>query len=144
MGMKDPKPTFSYLVQELKKLKLGHMHIVVQQIAGGTGQESEGDDSIDFLLDTWDSQSPVLLAGGFTAESAKEVVEQYHDKDIIVVFGRYFISNPDLPFRIKEGIELTPYNRAKFYANKNPDGYISYEFSKQFLEADKSHGAIEN
>lgn len=136
MKMEDPKPTFSYLVQELKKLKLGHLHLASQQIVGNIYPESRDSESIDFIFDIWDNQSPVLLAGGFDPKLAKETVEKYHDRDIIVVFGRYFISNPDLPFRIKQGIELTPYNRSKFYINKSPEGYITYEFSKQFLEAE--------
>ena len=32
-----------------------------------------------------------------------------------VAFGRHFVSNPDLPLRIREGLALTPYNRDTFY-----------------------------
>jgi len=64
------------------------------------------------MINVWGKTSPVILTGGFNAQSAKRVVdEEYKDKDIIIGFGRYFISNPDIVFRIREGIELTPLSR---------------------------------
>jgi len=51
----------------------------------------------------------------------------------MIAFGRYFISTPDLPFRIKRGIELEPWNRRTFYKPESPDGYIDYPFSKEFM-----------
>jgi len=75
----------------------------------------------------------MILTGGFTAESAKRAVDEEHeDKDIIIAFGRYFISNPDIVFRIKEGIELSPFDRNKFYNKGEEDGYITYENSEAF------------
>lgn len=80
----------------------------------------------------------MLLAGGFKPASAKRAVEEeYTDKEVAIVFGRYFISNPDLPFRIQNGVELTPYDRKTFYKPQSPDGYIDYPFSKEF-EAQRS------
>jgi NADPH2 dehydrogenase len=89
-------------------------------------------------LDIWDKTSPVLLAGGFLADSAKDTVDhRYKDKDVAVVFGRYFISNPDLPFKLKQGVELTKYNRETFYKVGSKDGYIDYPFSKEFEAHEK-------
>jgi hypothetical protein len=42
---------------------------------------------------------------------------------------RYFISNPDLPRRIKEGIPLTKYDRSTFYSHGR-EGYVDYDFAK--------------
>lgn len=75
----------------------------------------------------------MILAGGFTAGSAKRAVdEEYKHKDIIIAFGRYFISNPDIVFRIKEGIEFTPFDGKKFYNKGEEDGYMTYKNSKEF------------
>ena len=63
------------------------------------------------------------------------MVEEYKDHDVAVVFGRYFISNPDLPFRMQKDIPFTPYNRETFYKAKSPEGYIDYSFSKEFEAA---------
>ena len=38
-----------------------------------------------------------------------------------VAFGRWFISNPDLPDRIKVGAPLNVYNRNTFYTKPGPD-----------------------
>jgi len=59
----------------------------------------------------------LLIAGGFTPAKALSSPDEYPNNDVVVVFGRMFISNPDLPFRIKEGIELTKYDRNTFYVS---------------------------
>jgi len=131
MKMADPIPQFSYYVKELKKLNLAYIHVVESRVSGNADIETTG--KIDFLVDLWDNQSPVLVAGGFKPASAKRAVdEEYKGKDVAIVFGRYFISNPDLVFRLKEGIAFTPYDREKFYNKKQKDGYITWKFSKEF------------
>ncbi|RDL38574.1 putative NADPH dehydrogenase [Venustampulla echinocandica] len=132
MRMQDPVPQFSYLVQELKKLKLAYLHLVTPRVSGIF--DAETTETVDFLVDIWGKTSPVLLAGGFTPELALKTVneEQYKNKDIAIVFGRYFISNPDLVFKIREGIALTKYDRSTFYKNQSIDGYTTYPFSEEF------------
>jgi len=134
MKMKDPVPQFTYLATELKKLKLAYLHVVESRITGNADVEST--QGIDFLVDLWDNQSPFLAAGGFKPDSAKKAAdEEYKDKDVAIVFGRYFISNPDLVFRIEKGIELTPYDRDLFYNKTQKHGYIDWAFSKEFEAA---------
>jgi NADPH2 dehydrogenase len=84
-----------------------------------------------------------LIAGGFTPESARTLVdEDYPSKDIVVSFGRYFLSTPDLPFRIKRGLELNKYNRETFYTPMASEGYTDYPFSDQFLDDIKKDGVV--
>jgi N-ethylmaleimide reductase len=45
--------------------------------------------------------------------------------DTAITFGRHFISNPDVPRRIREGLPLTPYDRSTFYTFQ-PQGYADY------------------
>jgi NADPH2 dehydrogenase len=132
MKMDDPVPTFTYLAGELKKLQLAYLHVVQARIAGNAVIETDA--SIDFLVRLWGTTSPVFIAGAYTAETAKkEVDETYKGLDVAIVFGRYFISNPDLPFRILKGIPFTPYDRSTFYSAKDPKGYIDWPFSKDFI-----------
>ncbi|TVY14593.1 putative inactive reductase easA [Lachnellula arida] len=136
MKMADPVPQFTYFAGELKKLKLAYLHVVESRVAGGGDAENPTEEPLDFLIDLWGKTSPVLLAGGFKPDTAKAAADSvYKDKDIGIVFGRYFISNPDLVFRIKEGIPLEPYDRSKFYIPKSEDGYTTYPFSKEFEAA---------
>jgi len=130
MKMQEPKPQFSHLIKGLKELNLVYLHLVESRISGNADVEST-EKNTD-LINLW-SPSPVLLAGGFTPDAARNDVDKlYKDKDMAIVFGRYFISNPDLVYRLKNDIELTKYNRDTFYNPKSKDGYIDYEFSEQW------------
>lgn len=132
MKMEDPTPQFTYVVKELDKLKLAYLHFVEPRISGNV--DADTDDKLDDLVNAYNG--PLLLAGGFKPDSAvKAVDEQWPNKNVVVVFGRYFISNPDLVFRIQKGIALTPYDRTKFYIPGSPEGYTTPEFSKEFLES---------
>jgi NADPH2 dehydrogenase len=134
MCMADPKPQFGYLVSELKKLKIGYLHLVEGRIDGGSDDFLEGVTNT-WLVKIWDNQTPILLAGGFTPELAKKTVDEtYKDYDIVIVFGRHFIANPDLVFRLEKDIPLNKYDRSTFYAPKVPTGYIDYPFSQEFLQ----------
>ncbi|KUI64898.1 Chanoclavine-I aldehyde reductase [Cytospora mali] len=134
MKMADPNPQFSYLVKELKKYSLAYLHLVESRISGNA--DIEATEKVNFLVDIWENQSPVLLAGGFKPDSAVRAVDvDFPNKNVIIVFGRYFISNPDLVFRIAKGIAITPYERDLFYNAGEAKGYTDYPFSKEFLEA---------
>ena len=135
MRMEDPIPQFTYLIRNLKALNLAYLHLVTSRIQGG--QEIENaEDTLDFAVQAWGNVSPVILAGGYSSESAKEVVDvTYKDYDVMVAFGRLFISTPDLPFRVKNGIALTRYERTTFYKAKSTDGYIDYPFSMEWEAA---------
>lgn len=131
MGMQDPVPQFSHLMRGLKDLKLAYVHLVESRIAGNA--DVEATQKNDPFIDLWAGTSPILLAGGFTPAAARTCVdEEYKDKDVAVVFGRSYIANPDLVFRIREDIELTKYDRNTFYKAMSPEGYLDYPFSKEW------------
>lgn len=132
MRMADPVPQFTHLIGQLKHLKLAYLHLVESRVAGNADVEST--EKIDFAMRAWGrTTNPILLAGGFRPASAKRAVEEeYSDYDVAIVFGRYFISNPDLPYRVLNGVELAEYNRDTFYKVKSPEGYIDYPFSGGF------------
>lgn len=133
MKMDDPVPQFTHLIEGLKEFKLAYVHLVESRVQGNADVEST--QKIDFAINVWGNTSPLLIAGGFRSDSAKRLVEEYKDKDVVVVFGRYFISTPDLVFRIREGLDLAPYDRDTFYAAKSEKGYLDYPFSKEFKDA---------
>jgi NADPH2 dehydrogenase/N-ethylmaleimide reductase len=61
--------------------------------------------------------------GGISPDQAKQLVDS-GDLDM-VAFGRQFISNPDLPARIKQG---GPYAEARYvgWYGGNEEGYTDY------------------
>ncbi|KAI1613809.1 hypothetical protein EDD36DRAFT_486613 [Exophiala viscosa] len=130
MRMDNPIPQFSHFIKELNTFNLAYLHLVESRIAGN--EDVEKADHLDFAVQNWDG--PVLIAGGYNAASAQQLVDVARpDKDVVVILGRYFISTPDLPFRVRHGINLNPYNRETFYTPKSAEGYVDYGFSKEFL-----------
>jgi NADPH2 dehydrogenase len=131
-GMKVAKPEeqFGHLIKAVKEVGLAYLHLVESRVTGNA--DVEPTDKVDFALEIWDNVTPVLLAGGFKPDSAVKEVEEYKDYDIVIVFGRYYISNPDLPFRLQNGIAFSPYDRSTFYTPENPRGYIDQPFSKEW------------
>ncbi|RHZ71381.1 Chanoclavine-I aldehyde reductase fgaOx3 [Aspergillus turcosus] len=131
MRMADPLPQFSYLARKTAEMKLAYVHLVESRISGNA--DNEATDQLDFFLEVYGRASPVIIAGGYKADSAREAVDShYKDYDVVIGIGRPWTSNPDLPFKIKAGIPLRPYEREVFYAPKDPKGYIDYELSEEF------------
>lgn len=129
MRMENTIPQFSDVISKLSGLNLAYLHLVESRIAGSNDVEAM--DKLTFAYDLWDG--PLLVAGGLTAASARNLVdEEQPGKDIVAMFGRYFISTPDLPYRVQNGLALNPYNRATFYTPKDAVGYIDYPFSDSF------------
>lgn len=68
-----------------------------------------------------------LAAGSFTRDNAAPKIED--DLADGIVMGRFFISNPDLVERLKEGYPLNAYDRNTFYGASPPEkGYLDYPF----------------
>ena len=131
MKMKDPVPQFSHLLKGLKELKLAYIHLVESRIAGNA--DVEATEKCDPFIDIWAGTSPILLAGGFTQDSARQDIDvQYEEKELAIVFGRNFIANPDLVYRMKEGIPFQKYNRDTFYKTGSKEGYIDYPYSAEW------------
>ncbi|EXU95015.1 NADH:flavin oxidoreductase/NADH oxidase family protein, partial [Metarhizium robertsii] len=132
MKMADPVPQFSDVITKLDRLNLAYLHLVRSRFSDNVN--FEGTESLEFAYKIW--KGPLLIAGGFNPETAKKLVdEEYPDRKIVVVFGRHFISSPDLPYRVQNGLELAKYNRNTFYSAKDPVGYTDYPFSKEFMNS---------
>jgi N-ethylmaleimide reductase len=82
---------------------------------------------------------PVIGAGGFTPLSGKATVEREGGYDAIG-YGRWFISNPDLPTRVLDGLPLNKYVRKTFYIGAGWDaadkalGYTDYPTFEEVLK----------
>ncbi|KAM5344059.1 hypothetical protein ACJ41O_012596 [Fusarium nematophilum] len=130
MRMKDPIPQFTDVISKANQSGIAYLHLVESRMSGS--EDYEGYDRLDFAYDLW--HGPLLVAGGYIPQEAQRLVdEKYPDKDIVVIFGRYFISNPDLVYRIREGLQLNPYDRKTFYIQESAVGYSDYAFSKEYL-----------
>lgn len=132
MRMSDPTTQFSHLVETLKQYNLAYLHVIESRV--NNIDDVEKVEGIEFLLDIWNNQSPVIVAGGFDAQKAQIAVEKEYGKyDTAVAFGRYFLSTPDLVFRLRQDLILNPYDRSTFFVPVQPEGYIDYPFSQEYI-----------
>lgn len=131
MKMANPIPQFSDIINRASKLKLAYLHLVESRMSGGS--DCEGSETLDFAYNLWNG--PLLVAGGYKLDDARQHLERYPSKDIVVMYGRYFIANPDLVYRIKEGVQFDEYKRESFYTIKDALGYVDYPFSIQYLQS---------
>ncbi|KAI1744568.1 FMN-linked oxidoreductase [Xylaria scruposa] len=128
--MENPIPQFVDIINKASKLNLAYLHLVESRVFGHI--DCEAPEKLDFAYDIW--KNPVLVAGGYTPANAQKVVdEEYPNKDIMVIIGRHFVSNPDLVYRYKKGLKLNAYDRDTFYAVESSVGYVDYPFSEEYL-----------
>jgi len=78
------------------------------------------------------TSGPIIGSSGFTPTSAPAAIEDgSYDA---TAFGRWYLANPDLPFRILNGLPLNKYNRATFYVPGAAEGYTDYPTFEQVCE----------
>lgn len=121
----SPLPQFTYILSELKRRadqgkQLAYIHIVEPRVAGYTDLKQFVGNN-DWVRLIWDG--PLIRAGGYTKELAEEHVAK--DDNLLIAFGRYYISNPDIKNKLEKGIQLDKYNRKTFYTT-DEEGYTTY------------------
>lgn len=65
----------------------------------------------------------IILSGGYDAEKAEQDLEA--NKGALVAFGRSFISNPDLVYRMKNNLEMNELDFNTLYT-PGEEGYVDY------------------
>lgn len=123
-GEAEPTPLYSHVIERLATLGLAYLHLIEPR-ASGTGRSDavrENQPSAAALFrPLW--PGALIAAGGFDGAGARAAIEAGHAD--AVAFGRHFISNPDLPARLRGNAPLTPYDRATFYGG-GAEGYTDY------------------
>lgn len=111
--------TYGYLFAQIEKRDLAFLHVV----EAFPGFEPSGEDR-DLIAGLRHAFSGNYIAnGGYDKDTALEAIE----KGIAAIsFGRMFISNPDLPERLRVGAELAEVNQETLYGGDGT-GYIDYD-----------------
>jgi N-ethylmaleimide reductase len=131
MSDSDPRATFGYTVEQLNRFGLAYLHLIEPRIKGSElVSEDLGPVASQHLRTIF--KGPIIAAGGFTPKSAEAILEE-GDADL-VAFGRDFISNPDLPKRVRAGLPLNAYHRDTFYGG-DARGYTDYQFAEETAAA---------
>jgi N-ethylmaleimide reductase len=122
MSDSDPKALFTYVAKHLNRFALAYLHVIEPRVKGNVVvAEGQGPIAAEYLRNIFTGR--IIAAGGFEPDTAEAVVEK-GDADL-VAFGRYFVSNPDLPTRIKQHLPLSDYDRNTFYTF-DARGYVDY------------------
>jgi 2,4-dienoyl-CoA reductase-like NADH-dependent reductase (Old Yellow Enzyme family) len=112
MGDSTPLETFGYVARELGKRKIAFI----------CAREAVAPDSLGPRL-------KAIFGGAYIANEkmSKETAEQLVESGEAdaVAWGQWFIANPDLPVRLKQGAPLNQPRPDKFYA-PTPEGYTDY------------------
>ncbi|TFK90893.1 NADH:flavin oxidoreductase/NADH oxidase [Polyporus arcularius HHB13444] len=129
MRMEDPILTFTYLVSQVleRHPDIAYLSVVEPGLAGGIDIEARQGESNDFLRKLWLPRA-FISAGRYTRESA---IKRADETGELIAFGRRFISNPDLPLRLRKNIPLIPWERATYHNPEDPHGYIDYPFAEE-------------
>jgi N-ethylmaleimide reductase len=127
-GEAEPMPLYSHVVRQLATRDLAYLHFIEPR-SSGAGRADVNHQNVPSAMELFRPLWPGVLitAGGFTGETADEAIVS--GKADAIAFGRHFISNPDLPLRLKRNSPLTPYNRATFYGGAEV-GYTDYPFDQ--------------
>ncbi|KAF8501857.1 hypothetical protein BU17DRAFT_102187 [Hysterangium stoloniferum] len=131
MRMADPVSQFTHFITAIRDAypDFAYIHLIEPDL----DRNPDDTGSNDAFRAIW-APRPFLSANGYTPANAARGAS----KGDIVTFGRYFISNPDLPVRLQKNIPLTPYNYDTFYLRKSPVGYIDYPFAEEKVQAEQS------
>ncbi|KAH3685705.1 hypothetical protein WICPIJ_003305 [Wickerhamomyces pijperi] len=128
----DILASYSFFVSQLEKRRfqgkeLAYIHAVeprqsLQDDRFDGVDTLELHENIEFIPAIWNGN--IIRAGNYIKESVKASRVLEHPRTILA-FGRYFISNPDLPDKLEHGWELNEYQRQYFYTREEL-GYNDY------------------
>lgn len=119
MSDSDPAKHFSYIAQKVSELGLSYLHVVEPD----ESDLRHGAVAVDSSVLRKAFKGVFLSCGGYTKESAEAALDQ--NKADLIVFGKLFIANPDLPKRFQENKPLNAWDADTFYQG-GPKGYTDY------------------
>lgn len=135
----DPISTFSYALNEVEKRNIAYVCLTQPRTdlflpektkwdnlhkASETGEMKVSKEGITLkpFLEILE-KTPTFATGGYDGKNCFEEVE--NGQLDAVTLGRFFISNPDLVERIRNGLPLSPWKQESFYTD-GPEGYTDY------------------
>ena len=128
----DPDGTYAHAVAGLNRWPLAYLLLTESRWTGKDDHDVHSDTGFAKPLTNAKYRriykGTLVAAGGFTPAAAEEAVaEGTYD---MIAFGRWFLSNPDLPEKLRTGAPLNVYDRATFYTptafGGDGTGYTDY------------------
>lgn len=126
----DPQPQeiYRYLASRLAELDLAYLHVIRPVVSGSSTRTSATGLDSGPVADPLEEiraryRGTLLVAGDLDVATADGLVDAGLADGI--AFGRWFISNPDLPQRLRRGWPLAGADRAVYYS-EGAQGYIDF------------------
>ncbi|RKP00904.1 hypothetical protein CXG81DRAFT_26392 [Caulochytrium protostelioides] len=124
----DRIKTYGTFMQRVAPLNLAYIHLV--EPVPGHPQPHEGNTlplSLETLREHYYPKGVIIGCGGYTPQRAVDAVRSRGID--AAAFGRWYISNPDIVYRIRNKLPFNAYHRETFYLVNDPKGYTDYDFA---------------
>ena len=108
----DPVETYTTLVKAIGNMGLAYLHVL---------KSLPEPDYFSMLRPLF--KGSFAAGGGFTKDSGNAILAKQGAD--YVIYGKLFLSNPDLVFRFAEGLPLNEWDPTTFYAG-GAEGYLDY------------------
>ncbi|VAX19087.1 NADH:flavin oxidoreductases, Old Yellow Enzyme family [hydrothermal vent metagenome] len=117
----DPEKLFGYVAEQMNRFDLAYLHIVdalESDIRHGAKVVA-----LPYLRKFY--KGKIIICGGYDKQKGNRVIAEGNAD--AVAFGQLFISNPDLPERLKADAPLNETDPPTFYGG-GEKGYVDYPF----------------
>lgn len=121
MSDENPHETFTNLVKALNPLNLAYIHC----IEGTARDKRPTPEEFDFISLRHLFNGMYIANNGYDLELAKTAIDKNHAD--LICFGRPFIGNPDLVYRMEHHLELIDAPIETWYGGNNK-GYTDWDF----------------
>jgi N-ethylmaleimide reductase len=124
IGDDAPEATFGYIAERLNSYRLAYLHVVnpAMDSKGGIDENNfRALQMMDLIREKY--RGTLMAAGGFGRETAEAWLQQ--GKADVIVFGRKFLANPDLPERFRQRAPLHADDPSTYYGG-GARGYTDY------------------
>ncbi|KAI4324210.1 hypothetical protein L6164_023764 [Bauhinia variegata] len=115
----DPEALGIYMAKALNKYSIAYCHMVEPKL-------THIGDSKSLLPMRKAFNGTFIVAGGYDREKGNKAIAE--NRTDLVVYGKLFLANPDLPRRFELNAPLNKYNRKTFYTPDPVIGYTDYPF----------------
>ena len=123
--MQDPEPRaiFHHVLAAMDPVDLAYLHIIRPVVSGNQDLDT-GRALRDPVLDVREHyRGPVIVAGAVEVAEGDALIDA--GLADAIAFGRWFVSNPDLPERLRRQWPIAEADRATFYTQER-QGYVDY------------------
>ncbi|GFQ00585.1 putative 12-oxophytodienoate reductase 11 [Phtheirospermum japonicum] len=118
----DPEALGLYMAKALNEYEILYCHVVEPRVYN----DGKIPETHSLLLMRMTFKGTFIVNGGYKRDDGNKAVEDGCAD--LVAYGRWFLSNPDLPKRFEMNAAFNTYDRDTFYTSDPVIGYTDYPF----------------